>query len=375
MGFSETATPFLEVDRDPPEVVKTQRQLVNGVQGLHLFADFPVAVMVFNPRRQIVFLNDQARALVPPETGEPLGLRPGEAFGCIHATDGPGGCGTGSFCRYCGAARSIAGALNGALDAQECRMERTSQTKNEQLELMVWTKPLPVGEQFYILSAIVDISAESRRDILERIFLHDIMNTAASFSSLVNLIEPSGRASDEYLELAQASAEQLTEEIASQRALRDAERGNLHLETQLMDLGALVSSLGGTYQRIAETRSMRLRVTSDARLLINSDPVLLKRVLSNLLKNALEASRAGDEIGLSCERVADQARITVRNPGEMSAEVYANLFKRAYSTKGRGRGLGTYAARLFVEDFLGGRIRCQSAAGEGTAFTVDLPAE
>jgi len=372
-GFSGTAEPYLEVDRDPSELVEVQRRQVSAEQGMHFFDEFPVAVMVFNHRRQIVFFNDKARALVPPEIGDPYGLRPGEAFGCVHADDGPGGCGTGAFCRFCGAARSIAGALNGALDAQECRLERSVQTRNEQLELMVWTKPFPVDGAAYILSAIVDISAESRRDTLERIFLHDIMNTAASFSSLVQLIEPCGNATDEYLELAQASADQLTEEIASQRALRDAERGSLHLETQLLNLAELAAGLGATFKRIAETRSMSLKLNLAARLPISSDPVLLKRVLSNLLKNALEASREGDEISLSCDQVDGRAVVTIHNPAVMSEEVYANLFKRSFSTKGRGRGLGTYAARLFVEDFLGGTIRCDTAAVAGTNFIVTLP--
>lgn len=66
--------------------------------------------------------------------------------------------------------------------------------------------------------------------------------------------------------------------------------------------------------------------------------------------------------------------LRIGNPAVMGQDVLANVFKRSFSTKGRGRGLGTYAARLFVEEYLGGTIRCESEEGKGTVFTVRLPA-
>jgi signal transduction histidine kinase len=63
----------------------------------------------------------------------------------------------------------------------------------------------------------------------------------------------------------------------------------------------------------------------------------------------------------------------VTNEAVISEEIRAQLFHRSFSTKGRGRGIGTYAARLFVEDFLGGRIDVSSGPGAGTTFSVALP--
>lgn len=367
-------TPYLEAERDPPELISLQRSRVEETQGLRLFEDFPVAVFILNPRRQIVYLNQKAQGLLSDPASDPRGLRPGEAFACINSADGSGGCGTGRHCRFCGAARSIASALSGALDAQECRLERSIHSKSEQLDILVWTKPLPVDGRVFLLSAMMDISAEERRETFERIFLHDIMNTASSLSSLLRLLDAADPSFDEYLDLAMVAADQLTDEILSHRMLSDAERGVLFLHAETVSPAEVISTLATTYRHIAQSRGLDLVVNGMPRASIKTDPVLLKRVVANLLKNAVEASRRGDRIDLSCSRLpTGETEIRLRNPAVMSEEVLANLFKRSFSTKGRGRGLGTYAARLFVEDYLGGRISCSSREGEGTVFTIFLP--
>jgi len=102
--------------------------------------------------------------------------------------------------------------------------------------------------------------------------------------------------------------------------------------------------------------------------------VLLRRVLSNLIKNALEASVRGQEVRIACARKDDRIVFSVSNPTVIPESVLSHLFVRSFSTKAPGRGLGTSAARLFTEDFLRGTIRAESRPGEGTTFTVSLPA-
>jgi len=54
--------------------------------------------------------------------------------------------------------------------------------------------------------------------------------------------------------------------------------------------------------------------------------------------------------------------------------VQMQIFQRSFSTKsGGGRGVGTYAARLFVEGFLGGKVAFVSDEASGTVFSVTLP--
>jgi signal transduction histidine kinase len=177
----------------------------------------------------------------------------------------------------------------------------------------------------------------------------------------------------EYLTLAQVSAEQLVEEIAGQRALLEAEKGTLQLETQPVVIRDLLASVIKTYQGLAQTRGLGLSLSEDFSPVTMTDPTLLKRVVSNLVKNAIEASNEGETVTLTLREDNTGVDILVWNPKVLSEEVYANLFKRSFSTKGTGRGLGTYGSRIFVEEYLGGAISCASEAGKGTTFTVHIP--
>jgi sensor histidine kinase regulating citrate/malate metabolism len=64
----------------------------------------------------------------------------------------------------------------------------------------------------------------------------------------------------------------------------------------------------------------------------------------------------------------------VRNTGTIPADVARRIFQRHFSTKdGQGRGLGTYAMKLFGEEFLDGSVDFSSTAEDGTVFTLTLP--
>jgi sensor histidine kinase regulating citrate/malate metabolism len=62
----------------------------------------------------------------------------------------------------------------------------------------------------------------------------------------------------------------------------------------------------------------------------------------------------------------------VKNENVMTEEVQMQLFHRSFSTKGNGRGLGTYSIRLLTENYLKGEVGFTSSASTGTIFTVTL---
>jgi signal transduction histidine kinase len=105
---------------------------------------------------------------------------------------------------------------------------------------------------------------------------------------------------------------------------------------------------------------------------IATDRVLLRRILINLIKNALEASSAGDEITVGYKSSDSKNIIYVQNPTVMDQSVQLQVFKRSFSTKGKGRGIGTYSVKLFVEKYLGGKVSFVSQEGEGTTFFVEI---
>jgi signal transduction histidine kinase len=68
-------------------------------------------------------------------------------------------------------------------------------------------------------------------------------------------------------------------------------------------------------------------------------------------------------------------RFEVHNSSYMPDDVQTQVFQRSFSTKGGGRGLGTYSVKLLTQRYLQGRVGFQSDRCEGTTFWVDLPRE
>jgi nitrogen-specific signal transduction histidine kinase/CheY-like chemotaxis protein len=111
-----------------------------------------------------------------------------------------------------------------------------------------------------------------------------------------------------------------------------------------------------------------------------STPARLGQVFLNLLVNAahsFEGKRnAGNEIRVATRASGDGVVVEIADTGcGISPELTARIFDPFFTTKppGRGTGLGLSICRSIVES-LGGRIGVRSVVGEGTAFTVELPA-
>ncbi len=83
---------------------------------------------------------------------------------CIHATDHPGGCGTTRFCRYCGAVKAILNSQQSAApDVQECRIQRRVDQRTSALDLRVWTTPVTIDGESFMVFAVRDTTDEKRR--------------------------------------------------------------------------------------------------------------------------------------------------------------------------------------------------------------------
>lgn len=368
-------TQFAPAERAPEERVRDLYRLLSSIPLLQkLLGSVPDILLLLNEQRQIVLANDAAFGFLGIEpTLEVLGSRPGEAFGCVHAAQTPAGCGTTEFCQTCGAVQAILAAQRGNSDVKECRI--AIKDSWDALDLRVSTTPFEYEGQRLTICALQDISHEKRRRALERTFFHDVLNTVGGLRGFVELLLESEP--EEIPEVASTVSKisgQLIEEIETQRSLLAAENEELSPKLEELKSKELLEELAVVYRRheVAQRKSITIAADSES-LVFTSDYSLLLRVLGNMLKNALEATPEQGSVTLGVGRNGDHLVFWVNNPTLMPREVQLQVFKRSFSTKGSGRGIGTYSMRLLATRYLRGEVDFSSSEEQGTTFRLRLP--
>lgn len=357
----------------PEEIASESAELASQPLLKLLIDSVPDIILILNNCRQIVFMNRQTVQLLEITAPEELyGQRTGELFGCAHAFDNPGGCGTGEFCKFCGALHAVLNAIGGAADVQECQMARRDGTS---LDLRVWTTPMQLCGRNYTIFVARDISDEKRRHVLERIFFHDILNTAGGIKGISEIIRTTPKDQlDELLVMIESASNTLVEEIRAQKDLLSAENGELKLHLSEFYSRQVLTDVVSVYEKHETAVEKNISIASDAEdFMICSDSRLLKRVVGNMTKNALEASNPEETIVLSVRKDGDMSCFSVWNPAFMPEEVQKQVFKRSFSTKGYGRGIGTWSVKLLTETYLQGQVSFSSTPEDGTFFFAEIP--
>jgi signal transduction histidine kinase len=109
---------------------------------------------------------------------------------------------------------------------------------------------------------------------------------------------------------------------------------------------------------------------------VEGSPVRLTQVLVNLLANAAQAMRRFGLIAIRIEEHDGRVKILVEDNGEgMPPEVLARIFEPFFTTKPpeQGSGLGLALSQQIIQEH-GGTLRVRSTPGDGSSFTIDLPA-
>lgn len=334
-------------------------------------------VIILDSNRQILAANeDLLRALRLPTSDDLVGRRPGEALGCLNASEAPSGCGTSEKCRYCGAVLSmLATQHDGLVHDDECYLTMKQDGQLKSLEFKVRSSPLDLADEQILVLVLQDISAHKRRDVLERLFFHDIFNTLSGLVGFGEILRTSGAgvAAQKILSITSV----LTQEIQAHRLLVEAEQGRLALEItgrRVADIFEQLRDVFRGYPNLGDRLVGIEEISEQKNFAIWCDQRLLSRVLTNMVKNGLEATAPGGVVHVWAERKPKGLSFYVDNEGYIPEEVRSQIFKRTFSTKGEpGRGLGTYSMKLFGEQYLQGKVWFTSSPEYGTRFCLDLP--
>ena len=361
--------------RLPAEVLERQtRDIENARSTGEIQHGRDEYVMIINEARQIVYAS--TRLISVFGEGSFCGKRPGEYLRCVNA--GIDRCGESDRCRFCGAARAISDTQR---EIREVSGECVVQTQTDGLaatyNFKIRTFPVEIETETYVMVLFDDIGAEKHRAALERIFFHDILNTVTGLKAYLDILKRQVTAEPDRELAARVGdiTDALIEEIRSQKLIASAENGTLSPNRQIIISDELLHGVIAQYKSIDEDENsadLTLAPSCDSFSLV-SDEAILRRVLGNMVKNAIEATQPGGTVTVGCFERDKRAVFEVHNPGAIPDEAKPRIFNRFFSTKGEGRGLGTYSMKLLAEGFLGGEVRFTSTEQEGTRFTVSLP--
>lgn len=155
------------------------------------------------------------------------------------------------------------------------------------------------------------------------------------------------------------------------------EAGGFSIQVRAIPLGAAVQGAVASLAALLSEHPLKVEVPDD--LVVKGDEDALDRVLRNLVANAAKYSESGRPINLSARRDGAAILIDVADEGVGIAEDQQQLvFDRLYRVPGsafvaRGTGVGLTVVRRYAE-MMGGSVSVRSTTGEGSVFTVRLPA-
>lgn len=211
---------------------------------------------------------------------------------------------------------------------------------------------------------------------------HDLRSPLTAILGYVELIERAGEVNHqqkEFIDRVQISVQQIT-----------------NLVTDLLDLGRIEAGVDSSQESspisvLARYAVEGLRGSADAKgidlqvslpedlPLVTGDPIRLRQMIGNLLENAIKYSPEGSEVRIEAESEDEQVILRVHDsgPGIPPADqpyLFDKFFRGAnVADDSPGTGLGLSIVNSIV-DHHDGRIWLDSAPGEGTTFTVVLPA-
>ncbi|MBE2281305.1 MAG: HAMP domain-containing histidine kinase [Ignavibacteriaceae bacterium] len=377
MSDSKLTTKFASPERTLSEELKHQINLLKIHPEITKTLDkLPEFVLVLNNNREIVYANTSLlKYLSINDNFLTESIRLGEALHCEHAFANESGCGTSEYCKNCGAVLAMLSALDGKDDDRECKI--TQSDSCGALDLRVTSTPIDVDGERMIFFTVRDISNEKRRKVLERIFFHDILNTAGGLLGYSTLLREADQTELEmFVERLEFLSQRLIDEIQAQKQLTAAENGDLKAEFIELDSFSIISHIEVIYKNHEVSHNKEILIDIDSpKVKFKSDKNLLFRVIGNMVKNALEASKEEMAVAIGCNDLGANVQFWVNNRTFIPPNTQLQIFSRSFSTKGAGRGLGTYSMKLLTEKYLQGEINFVSNVDDGTTFYLKLVKE
>lgn len=223
------------------------------------------------------------------------------------------------------------------------------------------------------------------KDFLTHTIVHDLRNPLAAIIAAGQLLDDGlkGRLSEEMresLSILNSMAEEMNGMISNILDINRLEEGSVPLKAEPFSPERLLRDAAGSAKIAAAHEKKKVRVSVQRGMPeLNGDREMLRRVLDNLLMNAVKFAAPGSEIEAGALPAGKSVEFFVRNRGAgIPAEYHSRIFEKFVQIedpaprKWAGKGLGLAFCKLAVEAH-GGRIWVESQPGQGAVFRFLVP--
>ncbi|HZG65860.1 MAG TPA: ATP-binding protein, partial [Herpetosiphonaceae bacterium] len=248
------------------------------------------------------------------------------------------------------------------------------------------------GALLVVRDVTADRQMERLRQDLANMIVHDLRSPLTNMLVSVDLLlkpatGPLNERQRRILDIASSSSHQMLDLVNALLDIRRLEQNTVELQRRPIDLPNIAEAVTDLLERIAEDRAVRVTVDLNALPQVEVDTEMIRRVLQNLVDNALKFSPpdttvyiggavASPEMLPAGHPEGNWVVVEVRDQGtgipEEYQQVIFQLFVQAPEGHGHGTGIGLSFCRLAVEAH-GGRIWVESTPGEGSTFRFTLP--
>ena len=191
---------------------------------------------------------------------------------------------------------------------------------------------------------------------------------------LEDIMDDEAPADKEHMQSLFDETDRLKKIIEGMEQLSQAKALAHSLRKQSVDLGPLLNGILEKTRLSAQGRDITFSLECEPGLTMTADPDCLSRILGNLMDNAAKAVKNAGSVTLTAARAGDQMVFSVRDTGiGIRPKQLPHLYERFFRGAGSGIGMGLAIVKELV-DACGGKIEAKTKSGEGSVFTVHIPA-
>lgn len=253
---------------------------------------------------------------------------------------------------------------------------------------ITWTPVMLGGAVIGAVGVFRDITKEkeleqTRRDLLS-LASHQLRTPLSGTKWLIETLKkgihgPLTIPQEEYLNEIYKINEQMTVLVHDMLSVLRIEGDAGLAKKEHVLLPALFDTIFEIFGSVAKSKHITLRLVKSGDYTIDTDPLILRNILENLISNAINYSPAGNEVVVSVEKKSDELIFAIKDSGiGIPKDEQGQIFERFYRASNaktfdtHGTGLGLYVAMILAKK-IKARISFESEKDKGTTFYVYIP--